>query len=243
KILKNGNIVTIAGNGKQGYGGDNGLATSAQLNYPSGVFVSTNNEVFIADKNNNRIRKIVKNGNIVLIAGNGQTGCGGDNGSATSSQLYYPQSVFVSTNNEICIADTFNHRIRKIENGRIVTIAGNGQPGYSGDNGPATTAQLHRPYSVFVSANNEVYIADTFNHSIRKIDESGNIETIAGNEQPGYGGDGGYATNAQLNHPSGVFISTNYEIYITETNNHTTRKILENGNIITIAGNGNEDME
>ncbi|EFC47427.1 predicted protein [Naegleria gruberi] len=215
------------------------LATSAQLNSPFGVFVSSNNEVYIADYGNQRIRKILKNGNIVTIAGNGTAGFRGDNGPATNAQLYNPYSVFVSSNNEVYIADFSNHRIRKIlENGKIVTIAGNGTGGFSGDNGPATNAQLNNPYSVFVSSNNEVYIVDYNNHRIRKILKNGNIVTIAGNGTGGFSGDNGPATNAQLNNPMGVFVSSNNEVYIADYYNHRIRKILENGNIVTIAGNG-----
>ncbi|EFC47557.1 predicted protein [Naegleria gruberi] len=259
KILENGTIVTIAGNGTKGSSGDNGLATNAQLNRPYSVFVSSNNEVYIADQGNNRIRKILENGNIITIAGNGIHGFSGDNGLATNAQLYTPCSVFVSSNNEVYIADQGNHRIRKIlENGNIVTIAGNGIHGFSGDNGLATNAQLNSSYSVFVSSNNEVYIADYFNNRIRKIlengniitiagngthgfngdNENGNIITIAGNGIHGFNGDNGLATNARLNHPFSVFVSSNNEVYIADYYNNRIRKILENGNIITIAGNG-----
>ncbi|EFC43339.1 predicted protein [Naegleria gruberi] len=237
KILENGNIVTIAGNGIGGFSGDNGPATNAQIYYPYSVFVSSNNVVYIVDYGNNRVRKILGNGNIVTIAGNGTSGFSGDNGPATNAQLNNPVGVFVSSNNEVYIADQSNHRIRKIlENGNIVTIAGNGTGGFGGDNGPATNAQLYIPYSVFVS-NNEVYIVDYGNNRIRKILGNGNIVTIAGNGTSGFSGDNGPATNAQLNRPSSVFVSNN-EVYIADLNNHKIRKILENGNIITIAGNG-----
>ncbi|EFC37866.1 predicted protein [Naegleria gruberi] len=240
KILENGNIVTIAGNGNYGFSGDNGPATNAQFNYPCSVFVSSKNEVYITDYSNHRIRKILENGNIITIAGNGTVGFSGDNGPATNAQLYNPSSVFVSSNNEVYIADFCNHRIRKIlENGNIVTIAGNGNYGFSGDNGPATNAQFNYPCSVFVSSKNEVYITDYSNHRIRKILENGNIITIAGNGTVGFSGDNGPATNAQLYNPSSVFVSSNNEVYFTDQHNNRIRKILENGNIITIAGNGN----
>ncbi|EFC36192.1 predicted protein [Naegleria gruberi] len=239
KILENGNIVTIAGNGQQGYSGDNGLAVNAQLVSPSYVFVSSKNEVYIADYQNNRIRKILENGNIITIAGNGQQGYNGDNGLAVNAQLASPSSVCVSLKNEVYIADSGNHSIRKIlENGNIVTIAGNGQQGYNGDNGPAVNAPLFDPSSVFVTPNDEVYIADTGNHRIRKILRNGNIITIAGNGQQGYSGDNGPAVNAKLSSPVDVFVSSKNEVYIADYQNTRIRKILENGNIITIAGNG-----
>ncbi|EFC37783.1 predicted protein [Naegleria gruberi] len=166
------------------------LASRAQLNYPRCVFVSSNNEVYIADEGNQRIRKVVENGNIVTIAGNGTAGFSGDNGPATSAQLYNPFGIFVSSNNEVYISDSGNNRIRKVlENGNIITIAGNGTVGFSGDNGPATSAQLYNPFGIFVSANNEVYISDSNNNIIRKILENGNIVTIAGNGTRGFSGD------------------------------------------------------
>ncbi|KAG2377438.1 hypothetical protein C9374_009349 [Naegleria lovaniensis] len=241
KIMKNGKITTIAGNGTRGYNGDNQLATNAQLKYPSSIVVSSNAEVYISDTANHRIRKIMKNGKITTIAGSGAQGYNGDNQLATNAQLFYPSSVFVSSNNEIYISDTSNHRIRKIlPNGMITTIAGSGTQGYNGDNQLATNAQLFNPSSVFVSSNNEIYIADTFNHRIRKILSNGMITTIAGNGTQGYNGDNQLATNAQLNHPSSVFVSSNNEIYIADTLNHRIRKILSNGMITTIAGNGTQ---
>ncbi|KAG2374607.1 hypothetical protein C9374_010626 [Naegleria lovaniensis] len=241
KIMKNGMITTIAGNGTGGYNGDNQLATNAQLNYPDSVFVSSNDEVYIADTANHRIRKIMKNGMITTIAGNGTEGYNGDNQLATNAQLNYPDSVFVSSNDEVYIADTANHRIRKImKNGMITTIAGNGTEGYNGDNQLATNAQLSFPESVFVSSNDEVYIADTDNHRIRKIMKNGMITTIAGNGTEGYNGDNQLATNAQLNYPDSVFVSSNDEVYIADTANHRIRKIMKNGMITTIAGNGIE---
>ncbi|KAG2377430.1 hypothetical protein C9374_009341 [Naegleria lovaniensis] len=241
KILTNGMITTIAGNGTQGYNGDNQLATNAQLNGPSSVFVSSNNEVYIAEYCNHRIRKILTNGMITMIAGNGTGGYNGDNQLAKNAQLNFPISVFVSSNNEIFIADYYNHRIRKIlTNGMITTIAGNGTQGYNGDNQLAKNAQLNFPISVFVSSNNEIFIADTSNHRIRKILTNGMITTIAGNGTGGYNGDNQLAKNAQLNGPSSVFVSSNNEVYIADSKNYRIRKILTNGMITTIAGNGTQ---
>ncbi|KAG2374619.1 hypothetical protein C9374_010638 [Naegleria lovaniensis] len=240
KIMKNGMITTIAGNGTPGYNGDNQLGTNAQLNYPESVFVSSNNEVYIADRGNHRIRKIMKNGMITTIAGTGTQGYNGDNQLGTNAQLSYPKGVFVSSNDEVYIADTCNNRIRKImKNGMITTIAGNGTRGYNGDNQLATNAQLSYPKGVFVSSNNEVYIADRGNHRIRKIMKNGMITTIAGTGTQGYNGDNQLATNAQLN-PHSVFVSSNDEVYIADTGNHRIRKIMKNGMITTVAGNGTQ---
>ncbi|KAG2374636.1 hypothetical protein C9374_010655 [Naegleria lovaniensis] len=241
KIMKNGMITTIAGNGTRGYNGDNQLATNAQLNYPSSVFVSSNDEVYIADPANHRIRKIMKNGMITTIAGNGTEGYNGDNQLATNAQLYRPSSVFVSSNDEVYIADNYNNRIRKImKNGKITTIAGNVIEEYNGYIQVTTKVQVRGPYSVFVSSNDEVYIADNYNHRIRKIMKNGMITTIAGTGIEGYNGDNQLATNAQLYRPYSVFVSSNDEVYIADTYNNRIRKIMKNGMITTIAGNGTQ---
>ncbi|KAG2374042.1 hypothetical protein C9374_011121 [Naegleria lovaniensis] len=241
KILTNGTITTIAGNGTGGYNGDNQLATNARLNFPCGVFVSSNDEVYIADTHNHRIRKITKNGTITTIAGKGTKGYNGDNQLATNARLNYPNSVFVSSNDEVYVADTHNHSIRKImKNGMITTIAGKRTKGYNGDNQLATNARLNFPCGVFVSSNDEVYVADTNNHRIRKIMKNGMITTIAGKGTGGYNGDNQLATNAQLNYPNSVFVSSNDEVYVADIHNHSIRKIMKNGMITTIAGNGTE---
>ncbi|EFC41150.1 predicted protein [Naegleria gruberi] len=239
KVTTSGYISTVAGSGTGGYSGDGGLATSAQLNYPRSVAISSSGEIYIADFNNHRIRKINISGYISTIAGTGSVGYSGDGGLATNAQLYYPQTVAVSSSGEIYIADAYNHRIRKINtSGYISTIAGTGSVGYSGDGGLATSAQLYYPFSVAISSVGEIYIADTYNHRIRKINTSGYISTISGTGSGGYSGDGGLATSAQLNYPFSVAVSSVGEIYIVDTNNYRIRKINTSGYISTIAGTG-----
>ena len=157
--VSNGVITTVAGNGTAGFSGDNGPATSAQLNHPLGVAVDSAGNLYIADYWNNRIRK-VSNGVITTVAGNGNAGFSGDNGPATSAQLNYPTGVAVDSAGNLYIADSHNNRIRKVSNGMITTVAGNGTSGFSGDNGPATSAQLYAPEGVAVDAAGNLYIAD-----------------------------------------------------------------------------------
>ncbi|EFC39022.1 predicted protein [Naegleria gruberi] len=169
KVSNNGIIETIAGNGEGGFEGDNGPAINAKLNYPTSVFVSENGEVYISDYLNNRVRKVLQNGNIVTIAGNGKLGCSGDGGLAINAELNCPMNVFVF-NEEVYITDSANHRIRKVsKSGIIETIAGNGNEGFSGDDGLATQAQLNCPMSTFVNSNGEIYITDSNNFRIRKV--------------------------------------------------------------------------
>ena len=231
--VSNGVITTVAGNGMIGFGGDNGPAANAQLSYPYGVSVDAAGDLYIADSNNYRIRKVA-NGVINTVAGNGTTGFSGDNGPATSAQLQ-PFRVAVDSAGSLYIADSPNHRIRKVSNGVITTVAGNGMPGFSGDDGPATSAQLNYPYGVAVDASGNVYIADTFNDRIRKV-SGGVITTVAGNGTEGFGGgDNGPATSAQLYYPSGVAVDAAGNLYIADTESSRIRKVA-NGVITTVAG-------
>ena len=232
--VSGGVITTVAGNGLPGYSGDNGPATNAQLSYPYGVSVDAAGNLYIADSNNYRIRK-VSNGVINTVAGNGTQGFGGDNGPATSAQLQ-PWGVAVDSSGSLYIADSPNHRIRKVLNGVITTVAGNGMPGFSGDNGPATNAQLYYPYGVAVDASGNVYIADTFNYRIRKV-SGGVITTVAGNGTQGFGRDTGPATSSPLFYPWGVAVDSAGNLYIADTDNQRIRKV-SNGVIGTVAGDG-----
>ena len=233
--VSNGLIDAAAGNGVYGYSGDNGPALSAELAYPYGVAVDAAGNLYIADTNNSRIRK-VSNGAISTVAGNGTAGYSGDNGPATSAQLNYPTAVAVDAAGDLYIADTQNNRIRKVSNGAIVTIAGNGTAGYSGDNGPAAAAQLNSPYGVALDSAGNLYIADRYNSRIRKV-SNGAIVTVAGNGASGYSGDDGPATSAELSYPAGVAVDSAGDLYIADGGNSRIRRV-SNGTIATIAGNG-----
>ncbi len=146
KVTPGGVISTVAGNGTQGFSGDGGPATSAQLNYPWGVAVDTAGNLFIADTDNNRIRKVTPGGVISTVAGNGTTGDSGDGGPANSPSSISPYGVAVDTAGNLFIADTVNNRIREVTPGGVIsTVAGNGTEGYGGDGGQATSAQLYQP--------------------------------------------------------------------------------------------------
>jgi uncharacterized protein (TIGR03437 family) len=231
--VSGGVITTVAGNGLPAYSGDNGPAANAQLNYPYGVSVDAAGNLYIADSNNYRIRKVA-NGVITTVAGNGTTGFGGDNGPATSAQLQ-PFGIAVDSASSVYIADPLNNRIRKVTNGVITTVAGDGTAGFGGDNGPATSAELYQPNGVAVDSAGNVYIADTFNNRVRKV-SGGVITTVAGNGTEGFGGgDGGPATSATLYYPSGVAIDSAGNLYIADTDGQRIRKVA-NGVITTVAG-------
>jgi sugar lactone lactonase YvrE len=233
--VSGGVITTVAGNGTQGYSGDNGAATSAELNYPIGVAVDSAGNLYIADAFNQCIRKVSK-GVITTVAGNGTPGYSGDNGPAASAELAYPFGVAVDSAGNLYIADNGNNRIRKVSGGVITTVAGNGTPGYSGDNGPATSAELNDPYGVAVGATGNLYIADYGNNRIRQV-SNGTITTLAGNGTQGYSGDNGAATSAELHSPSGVAVDAAGNVYIADGSNQRVREV-SSGVISTVAGNG-----
>jgi sugar lactone lactonase YvrE len=239
KITAGGVITTVAGNGIAGFGGDGLSATAAMLASPSGVAVDPAGNLYIADCGNNRVRKVSAAGVISTIGGNGIPGFGGDGSPATKAQLNCPAGVAVSSSGSIYIADSLNSRIRKVSLGMISTVAGNGIPGFGGDGGVATKAQLNRPSGVAVDAAGNVYIGDYGNHRIRKVSVPGLISTAAGNGTQGFGGDGSPAAAAQLDSPSGVAVDAAGNLYISDSGNNRIRKVSA-GMISTVAGNGGE---
>ena len=217
-------ITTVAGNGTSGYSGDGGPATSAQLTFPATVAVDSAGNLYIADYWNFRIRKVDASGTITTVAGNGKGGYSGDGGPATSAELNYPNGVAVDSAGNLYIADEFNQRIRKVSGGIITTVAGNGSWGYSGDGGPATSAQLHGPTDVAVDSAGNLYIADSTNEVIREV-SGGIITTVAGDGTGGYNGDDIPPTSAELLNPWGVAVDSAGNLYIADENNQRVRKV------------------
>ena len=239
-----GVISTIAGTGAAGFGGDGGPAAAAQLNFPHQLSVDGAGNVYIADRDNQRIRKVdAATGDISTIAGTGAGGFGGDGGPAAAAQLNAPSDATLDAAGNVYIADRINQRIRKVDaaSGVISTIAGTGAGGFGGDGGPAAAAQFNFPNSAALDAAGNVYIADRENHRIRRVDAaSGEISTVAGTGEAGFSGDGGPAAAAQLRLPRDTAVDAAGNLYIADTNNRRIRKVdAATGNISTIAGNGN----
>ncbi|GAB3997844.1 hypothetical protein GCM10028807_43950 [Spirosoma daeguense] len=239
KVNTSGIISTIAGPNNAGFSGDGGLATSARLNSPIDVKGDGNGNFFFAETSIGRIRKVDAGGIVTTVAGMSLAGFSGDSGPATSARLAIPYGILPDGNGNFYIADTYNNRIRKVNtDGIITTIAGNGTAGFGGDNGPATNAQLKLPYNVALDKAGNLYIADSDNNRIRKINTNGAITTIVGTGIAGYGGDGGSATSAQLNFPTGLALDAANNLYISDNRNHRIRRVTPGGIISTIAGTG-----
>jgi hypothetical protein len=226
KINTSGTISTYAGTGAAGYTGDGGLATSAKLKNPAGIYIDAAGNVYFGDSGNDVIRKINTSGIISTVAGTGTGGYSGDGGSATSAKLNTPYQVTVDAAGNIYIGDYSNNRIRKVNtSGTISTIAGTGTAGYTGDGGAATSATLNGPASIIMDGSGNLYFTESGNNVVRKINTSGIISTIAGTGVAGYSGIGGAATSAQLNFGAGgIAIDGSQNIYISETNNNRIRK-------------------
>src|SRR5581483_434530 len=249
-----GTIRTVAGTthnySQGGFSGDGGPASDAQLYNPRAVAFGRSGEVYVADALNHRVRRVDANGIITTVAGapkgtdaNGapQGGFSGDGGPAMQAELNQPHGVAVDSRGNIYVADSLNNRIRKIDaaNGTITTIAGgdnkHGQP-----DGPAAAAVLKFPKSLFMTTNDVLYICNTGGNEIIRTDVKASSLTftrVAGNSQSKrYGGDGGFATDAQLNHPEGVWVVPDGTVYISDSDNNLVRRVTPDGKIVTIAG-------
>jgi uncharacterized protein (TIGR03437 family) len=240
-------ISTIAGNGNSGYSGDGGKATAAALNDPRGIVTDPAGNVYFCDRENNVVRKIDLNGVISTVAGTGLPGYNGDNIQGTKAQLNTPWRVTIDPAGNLYIADSVNDRIRKLApNGIITTVAGNGLPGYSGDGGQAANATLRIPEQAELDVFGNLYIADTGNNVIRKVDTNGVITTVAGTGfgagvgnstgNGAYSGDGGPATKAQLNLPVSVALDPAGNLWISDQLNNVIRQVNTGGVINTVAG-------
>jgi sugar lactone lactonase YvrE len=237
QISIQGAISTIAGVGSAGYSGDGGQAVAAALSDPLGIAVY-GGDVFIADRNNHRVRRITS-GVISTFAGNGQGGFGGDGGLANAAQLAYPSGLAVDRNGNLFIADSGNARVRKVSpSGIITTIAGTSQAGFSGDGGKASQAMLNDPTAVAVDSSGNVYIVDTGNNRVRRVDLSGSISTVAGNGTASYGGVGGPATSASLNSPLAATVDSVGNLYIADTQSSRILRVNSDGMISVFAGTG-----
>ncbi|WP_158786643.1 Ig-like domain repeat protein [Granulicella sp. L46] len=232
-----GVLSVVAGDGVQGFGGDGGVATSAELNAPQGVAVGPDGTLYIADTGNELIRA-VRGGVITTFAGNRSVGFGGDGGTATSATFRWPNALAIDETGAVLVCDSGNERVRRISAGIITTAVGNGVQGFAGDGGAATGAELNAPQGVAVGSDGRIFVADSRNQRIRVIATNGVITTFAGNGAAGYAGDGGPAAEAELAMPRGLFVTSNGAVIFADSNNQRLRMVDASGVITTIAGSG-----
>ena len=234
-----GTISTLAGTGVRGAGGDGGPATAAQLSAPRKAATDSAGNIFVADTENHRVRRISAAGIITTVAGTGSGGYGGDGGPATAARLNNPHGVDVDAAGNVYVADSANHRIRRISTtGIITTVAGTGSTSFNGDGIPATQASLAYPKGVAVAPDGSLYVGDANHHRIRRFVPGGTISTVAGNGNAGYGGDGGPATAATLRFPRNVAFGPDGSFFIADNNNFAVRRVSPTGIITTVAGTG-----
>lgn len=239
KIDPSGTITNLAGTGKRGGAGDGGPASAAELYWPDGIAADRNGNLYVAELVGHRVRQIDPNGRISTVAGRGKRGFEGDGGPAVAAKLFRPQGVAVDKSGAVFVADSGNHRVRRIDpEGRISTLAGTGEAGYGGDGCPAAEAELNEPCGIAADGAGSVYVCDSKNHRIRRIDAKGMIATVAGTGTPGHGGDGGPAIEAMLHWPALVATDERGNVYVGDRNNERVRKIDADGIITTVVGTG-----
>ncbi|MCB8978638.1 MAG: hypothetical protein H6657_14555 [Ardenticatenaceae bacterium] len=228
--LNTGIITTVAGNGVAGFSGDGGPAISSSLSAPKWVTVDSAGNIYIADSDNHRIRRVeAGTGTMTTFVGTGTGGYNGDNILAINAQINRPVTVIVDEADNVYISDYDNNRIRKVDilTGLITTVVGNGTRGSAGDGGLAVNAQVDQLHGINFDASGNLYIADTYNHRIRRVDAmSGIISTVAGDGTQGYSGDGGPSVNAQLNYPHDIVFDSHGDYYIAGHSNHVVRKVI-----------------
>jgi len=241
QTVQPGAITSVAGTGVAGFNGDNIPATTAQLNGPRTITVDPAGNLYIADFNNNRIRKVDTIGIITTVVGTGVRGAAGDDGPATAAQLNGPNFITIDSSGDLFIGETLGQRVRKVTmlTGIISTFAGGGILDL-GDGGPATAAQFDPFSGVAFDSSRNFYIADLVNNRIRKVNlVAGIITTIAGTGVTGSVGDGGPATAAQLNGPIAVASDSSGDLYVADSTGRRVRKVNQvTGIITTIAGTG-----
>ena len=248
KVDRNGLITTIAGTGVKGETGDNGSAVRAQFSSIHNLAVAPNDDIFLADTGNNRIRKVdAKSGVVSTIAGTGEKGFSGDGGPALKAQFGGIYCVSLDPQGEsIYAVDLDNRRIRvvSLKTGLVRTVAGNGQKGVPEDGAEALKAPLVDPRAVIADAKGNVYILERSGHALRVVDGHGKIRTVVGTGQKGASGDGGDARQATLNGPKHLCFDREGNILIADTENHLIRKyVLRDGRIVRVAGNGQKGVK
>ncbi len=240
KVSPSGTITAFAGSTSSTFSGDNGPATAAGLT-AYGLATDGSGNVYIADFGNHRVRKVAPSGTITTVAGDGTSANTGDGGQATAAQLTTPTGIAFDAQGRMLIVDFGGNVVRRVAtNGVISRVAGTGTATFSGDGGLATAAALSHPEGVAVDVNQNIVITDSGNSRVRRIDATtGIITTIAGNGTLASTGNGGPATAATVNFPTGIVVDNANSIFIAENDGDFIRRIGANGVISAVAGDGN----
>jgi sugar lactone lactonase YvrE len=240
RVTPKGVVNTYAGNGEEGYGGDSGPALKARIDRPFGLAIDKKDNLYIADRRNNRVRKVNPSGIITTAAGDGGFFYMGDNGPAYRASIAGPTGVAVDDKGNLYIADRNNNRVRVVDQqGMIRTVAGTGQQDYNGETELARDTNLHLPFGLTIDNKGRLLIIDRSHYRIRRVDPlKGKIETLAGNGRKKFAGDGGPATGANLNFPHGIVVDKKDNIIFSDKGHYRLRKISSEGIIQTIAGTG-----
>jgi len=225
-----GVITTIAGTGNSSYNGDGSPGSSFDVNFPEGLVIGPDQDVYVADTGNNRIRKIVVGGGITTAAGAGVAGFLGDGGQATLAELNGPRGVTFDSEGNLYISDSLNNRVRRVDHvtATIGTFAGDGVAGHAGDGRSATAGELNFPFGIVFDAAGDLFIADTKNQRIRMVGPSGHLSTVLGlcAKGGGFSGDAGPAAVAQVNFPFGLGVDVSGDVYVADVNNNRVREVI-----------------
>ena len=231
-----GLVSTVAGSGAPG--SDDGIGTGATFDDPVGVAADAAGNIYVGDFDNHKIRRVSPFGEVSTFAGSGTQGS--NDGTGTAASFLGPTGVAVDGDDNVYVADYGNHTIRKISPaGEVTTFAGIGSPGSA--DGTGTSAEFDSPRAVALDTDGNIYVADALNHAIRKITPSGEVTTFAGDGM--IGSDDGPGTVASFNFPSAVAVDADGNVYVTDTNNHSIRKITPSGEVTTLAGNGTDGAQ
>ena len=239
KVSADGTITRVAGTGTSGNTGDDGPATDAELATPAGVAATADGGFLIADFASHVVRKVSPGGTITRVAGTGTTGDTGDDGPAIDAQLTSPAGLAVTSDGGFLITDPGAHVVRKVSaNGTITRVAGNGIAGDSGDDGPATDAQLNGPIGIATTPDGGFLVADATTEVVRKVSAAGIITRVAGTGTAGDTGDDGPATDAELSTPAGIAVTADGGFFLADFANNVVRQVSASGTITRVAGNG-----
>lgn len=238
-VTPDGMISTFMGTGKTDPQENDLPAIETNLDNAYGLAVDHQDNVYVLSRGHSKIYKIGADGIAKRIAGTGEPGFSGDGGPALNAQVYWTNHLVADLKGNLFLADTGNHRIRKISaDGMITTVAGTGEKGFSGDGGPATQAAIHNPVAIAIDPQGSLYIADFSNHRIRKVTPDGVIQTVAGSGHPKFNGDGLAALESNFGEPCGVAIGPEGRLFIADQLNYRVRVVLADGTMHTVAGTG-----